>query len=385
MGNSLLTVENLTLKDILTSKLILSEISFDLQEKEILGVVGESGSGKTVLSQAIVSWLPDNLKISSGSINFLGKDINKFSETDFERDFRGRQIAYIGPNAINSLDPTYPVGYQLLEKAISVDNKNTSKKILKEKVIELLDDVMIPSPNKRFHEYPSQFSGGMMQRAMIVDALISSPKLLVADNITMPLDVTVAAQIIKLIKKLRDKFNTTIIFSSSSLPVVNEIADNLIVIKNGSVAEKNTSKNILSNPFSFHTKELISKTPKIWSEKTNLNNVNGKIILSIKNFSKSYKVRDKNKFNSFYEVKAVRDFSIDVYEGENLGIIGESGCGKSTLSRLITLLEKSDSGSITFNGEELSNLKKDKLKGFRQSLQLILQDPYNSLPSRQTI
>lgn len=385
MGNSLLTVENLSLKDILTSNLILSEISFDLQEKEILGVVGESGSGKTVLSQAIVSWLPDNLKISSGSINFLGKDINKFSETEFERDFRGRQIAYIGPNAINSLDPTYPVGYQLLEKAISVDNKNTSKKILKEKVIELLDDVMIPSPNKRFHEYPSQFSGGMMQRAMIVDALISSPKLLVADNITMPLDVTVAAQIIKLIKKLRDKFNTTIIFSSSSLPVVNEIADNLVVIKNGSVAEKNTSKNILSNPFSFHTKELISKTPKIWSEKTNLNTVNGKIILSIKNFSKSYKVRDKNKFNSFYEVKAVRDFSIDVYEGENLGIIGESGCGKSTLSRLITLLEKSDSGSITFNGEELSNLKKDKLKGFRQSLQLILQDPYNSLPSRQTI
>ena len=138
MGNSLLTVENLTLKDILTSNLILSEISFDLQEKEILGVVGESGSGKTVLSQAIVSWLPDNLKISSGSINFLGKDINKISETDFERDFRGRQIAYIGPNAINSLDPTYPVGYQLLEKAISVDNKNTSKKFLKKKLLNFL-------------------------------------------------------------------------------------------------------------------------------------------------------------------------------------------------------------------------------------------------------
>lgn len=385
MIKNLLSVENLTLKDKFSSKELLKKITFDLQEKEILGIIGESGSGKTLLSQAIVNWLPENLQISNGSINFLGRNINHLNENELERDIRGQQIAYIGPNAINSLDPTYPVGYQLLEKAISVDKKNTSKKILKEKVIDLLDDVLIPSPQKRFHEYPSQFSGGMMQRAMIVDALLSSPKLLVADNITMPLDVTVAAQIIKLIKTLRDKFETTIIFSSSSLPVVNEVADNIIVIKNGSLEEKNTSNNILSNPKSDHTKNLIQKTPKIWSEKTNFNDNDGNPIISIKNFSKSYRVRDKNKFNSFYEVKAVRDFSIDVYEGENLGIIGESGCGKSTLSRLITLLEKSDSGKIFFQGEDLTSLTKDKLKNFRQSLQLILQDPYNSLPSRQTI
>ena len=385
MMKNLLSVENLTLEDKFSSKELLKKITFDLQEKEILGIIGESGSGKTLLSQAIVNWLPENLQISNGSINFLGRNINHLNENELERDIRGQQIAYIGPNAINSLDPTYPVGYQLLEKAISVDKKNTSKKILKEKVIDLLDDVLIPSPQKRFHEYPSQFSGGMMQRAMIVDALLSSPKLLVADNITMPLDVTVAAQIIKLIKTLRDKFETTIIFSSSSLPVVNEVADNIIVIKNGSLEEKNTSNNILSNPKSDHTKNLINKTPKIWSEKTNFNDNDGNPIISIKNFSKSYRVRDKNKFNSFYEVKAVRDFSIDVYEGENLGIIGESGCGKSTLSRLITLLEKSDSGKIFFQGEDLTILTKDKLKNFRQSLQLILQDPYNSLPSRQTI
>ena len=385
MKKNILSVENLSLKDKFSSKELLKKITFDLQEKEILGIIGESGSGKTLLSQAIVNWLPENLQISNGSINFLGRNINHLNESELERDIRGQQIAYIGPNAINSLDPTYPVGYQLLEKAISIDKENTSKKILKEKVIDLLDDVLIPSPQKRFHEYPSQFSGGMMQRAMIVDALLSSPKLLVADNITMPLDVTVAAQIIKLIKTLRDKFETTIIFSSSSLPVVNEVADNIIVIKNGSLEEKNTSNNILLNPKSDHTKNLIENTPKIWSEKPNFNNNDGNPIISIKNFSKSYKVRDKNKFNSFYEVKAVRDFSIDVYEGENLGIIGESGCGKSTLSRLITLLEKSDSGKIFFQGEDLTSLTKDKLKNFRQSLQLILQDPYNSLPSRQTI
>ena len=385
MIKNILSVENLSLKDKFSSKELLKKITFDLQEKEILGIIGESGSGKTLLSQAIVNWLPENLQISNGSINFLGRNINYLNESELERDIRGQQIAYIGPNAINSLDPTYPVGYQLLEKAISIDKENTSKKILKEKVIDLLDDVLIPSPQKRFHEYPSQFSGGMMQRAMIVDALLSSPKLLVADNITMPLDVTVAAQIIKLIKTLRDKFETTIIFSSSSLPVVNEVADNIIVIKNGSLEEKNTSNNILLNPKSDHTKNLIENTPKIWSEKPNFNNNDGNPIISIKNFSKSYRVRDKNKFNSFYEVKAVRDFSIDVYEGENLGIIGESGCGKSTLSRLITLLEKSDSGKIFFQGEDLTSLTKDKLKNFRQSLQLILQDPYNSLPSRQTI
>ena len=136
--------------------------------------------------------------------------------------------------------------------------------------------------------------------------------------------------------------------------------------------EQNSTNEITSNPKSDHTKELIKNTPKIWSENINFQNIETKHILSIKNFSKSYKVRDKNKFNSFYEVKAVRDFSIDVYEGENLGIIGESGCGKSTLSRLISLLERSDTGTMTFNGEDLSDLNKDKIKNFRQSLQLSL-------------
>ena len=383
--SSLLSVENLFLKDLLTGNDVLKNISFQLNEKEILGVVGESGSGKTLLSQAIVNWLPENLEISTGEINFLDKKMNLLSESELEKEIRGKEIAYIGPNAINSLDPTYSVGYQLLEKAISIDRDNTSKKTLKEKVISLLDDVLIPSPEKRFYEYPSQYSGGMMQRAMIVDALLSSPKLLVADNITMPLDVTIGAQIIKLMRILRDKFNTTIIFSSSSLPVVREIADNLIIIKNGSIEEKNNVSKIITNPRSEYTKKLINKTPKIWSENISFKEIESKTIISIKNISKSYKVRDKNKFNSFYDVKAVRDFSIDVYEGENLGIIGESGCGKSTLSRLITLLEKSDSGTISFNGEDLTDLNKNKIKNFRQSLQLILQDPYNSLPSRQTI
>ena len=382
---NLLNIENLSLKDRSTGNSVLKNISFSLNEKEILGVVGESGSGKTLLSQAIVNWLPENLEISSGHIYFLGKKINEMSENELEKNIRGREIAYIGPNAINSLDPTYPVGLQLLEKAISIDKKNISKKILKQKVISLLDDVLIPSPEKRFFEYPSQYSGGMMQRAMIVDALLSSPKLLVADNITMPLDVTVAAQIIKLMRILRDKFNTTVIFSSSSLPVVREIADNLIIIKNGSIEDKNKTNEIISNPKSAHTKELIKKTPKIWSEDITFQIIESKPIISIKNFSKSYKVRNKKRFNSFYEVKAVRDFSIEVFEGENLGIIGESGCGKSTLSRLISLLEKSDTGSISFDGEDLSDLNKEKIKNFRQSLQLILQDPYNSLPSRQTI
>ena len=383
--SSLLSVENLSLKDLSTGNDVLKNISFQLNEKEILGVVGESGSGKTLLSQAIVNWLPENLEISSGEINFLDKKINLLSESELEKEIRGKEIAYIGPNAINSLDPTYSVGHQLLEKAISIDRDNTSKNTLKEKVISLLDDVLIPSPEKRFYEYPSQYSGGMMQRAMIVDALLSSPKLLVADNITMPLDVTIGAQIIKLIRILREKFNTTIIFSSSSLPVVREIAENLIILKNGSIEENNSVNKIITNPSSEYTKELINKTPKIWSENIVFQENENKTIISIRNISKSYKVRDKNKFNSFYDVKAVRDFSIDVYEGENLGIIGESGCGKSTLSRLISLLEKSDSGTISFNGEDLTDLNKNKIKNFRQSLQLILQDPYNSLPSRQTI
>ena len=284
--SNLLSVEDLSLKDRSTSNNVLRNISFNLREKEILGVVGESGSGKTLLSQAIVNWLPENLVISSGEINFLGKKMSAMSENELEKEIRGKEIAYIGPNAINSLDPTYSVGAQLLEKAVSIDKGNTSKEILKQKVISLLDDVLIPSPEKRFYEYPSQYSGGMMQRAMIVDALLSSPKLLVADNITMPLDVTVAAQIIKLMRVLRDKFNTTIIFSSSSLPIVREISDNLIIMKNGSIEEQNSTNEITSNPKSEHTKELIKNTPKIWSENINFQNIETKPILSIKNFSK---------------------------------------------------------------------------------------------------
>jgi peptide/nickel transport system ATP-binding protein len=370
---------------------VLHDISFELKAKSVLGVIGETGAGKTVLSRALVGWLSTPLVATSGKVKFRGADVLTMPRNATRR-VRGRQIAYIGANPTTALDPTIPVGHQIVEKLRAIE-PGIAMAEAKERAISLLAAVRIPSPESRFHEYPSQFSGGMMQRALIVDALVGRPALLVADNVTQPLDVTIAAQILRLLRDLRASFGTTIVFVSSSLPMVNEIADEIVVLNKGTLVDRQTPLELINAPRHPYTQALVSNTPRIWAEQQGRPSVvavpsTGTArppILSVNGVSRTYKVHKRGSLFGENGVAAVRNVTFDVKAGENFGIIGESGCGKSTLSRLLTRLEAPDSGAIVFEGKDLAGASGDALLHVRQALQLVLQDPYTSMPPRMTI
>ena len=363
---------------------ILDDISFDLEAGKVLGLIGEAGSGKTVLARALINGIGSPLNYQGGEVSYQGKDLLKLPLRELSK-VRGNEIGYIGANPQGSLDPTVPVGNQIVEKLWAV-KPNMSKKEATERALEVLAAVRIPSPEVRFHEYPFQFSGGMMQRVMIVDALVTNPSILIADNITQALDVTVAAQIIRLIKDLRDQFSTAILFISSSLPVVDSIADDVMVLQQGKIVEQAPPKALINTPQHDYTKSLLSRLPRIWGEDiSGPEAVDAPTLMSVQETVRTYHVRKKGTFRDTNAVQAVRGVSLDIREGENIGIVGESGCGKSTLTRLFAWLEEPDEGTITFNGSDLSKLGKAELTKLRQQFQLLLQDPYSSLPSRMSV
>ncbi len=363
---------------------ILDNVSFELGAGKVLGVIGEAGSGKTVLARAIVRGLTEPLTYEAGEVFYQGDDISSLSPQELA-EIRGNKIGYIGSNPAGALDPTLPVGEQIVEKLLSVSS-GLSRSAARERVLEVLVAVRIPSPEVRFHEYPFQFSGGMMQRVMIVDALVTNPSVLIADNITQALDVTVAAQIIRLIQELRDKFSTAILFISSSLPVVETIADEVLVLQQGKIIEQATPSVLINSPQHDYTKSLLSRLPRIWGH-----DISGPVardaptLMAIEDVHRTYLVRKKGTFRSMNAVQAVRGVTLDIREGENIGIVGESGCGKSTLTRLLAWLEVPEQGTIRFDGEDLSQLSRQDLTKLRQSFQLLLQDPYSSLPSRMAV
>ena len=358
---------------------IVDDVSFALAPGEVLGLVGEAGSGKSVLARALVRAVAAPLEIAAGKVVFEGKDILSLPPRGLSA-IRGNRIGFIGANPMGSLDPRLPIGQQIIEKLRSV-RPAIGRAEAREKVLDLLGRVRIPSPGARFHEAPYQFSGGMMQRVMIVDALVSDPSVVIADNITQPLDVTVAAQIIRLIDGLRQSLDTAFLFISSSLPVVAQIAERTLVMQRGRIAEEGRTAELAANPRQHYTRTLVSRIPSIWKDVTAPVAAEGEAVLTVDNVMRSYLVRRRGSFNAYNEVKAVRDVSFTVKAGENFGIVGESGCGKSTLTRLLAWLEQPDSGRIAFLGKDLSHLSARSLTQMRQSFQLLLQDPYGSLPS----
>lgn len=363
---------------------ILDDVSFNLEAGKVLGLIGEAGSGKTVLARALVKGLTDPLIPVAGQVFYEDQDVLTIPDSKLSA-IRGNKIGYIGSNPAGSLDPTIPVGDQIVEKLRSIQ-PDLSKSKAVERVLDVLSAVRIPSPEVRFHEYPFQFSGGMMQRVMIVDALVTNPAVLIADNITQALDVTVAAQIIRLIKELRDQFDTAILFISSSLPVVETIADDVLVLQKGRIVEHSTPKALIASPRHDYTKSILARLPRIWGK-----DIVGPVaekaptLMAVDDVHKTYIVRKKGTFRDTNAVQAVRGMSIDIREGENIGIVGESGCGKSTLTRLLAWLESPESGTIRFNGKDLSELNFGALTKLRQQFQLLLQDPYSSLPSRMAV
>jgi peptide/nickel transport system ATP-binding protein len=367
------------------ARLILSAVTFSLAEDQVIGIIGESGSGKTVLSRALVNWIRPPLKVTSGSVLYRGRDLMSLPEREMHH-LRGREIAYIGSDPGSALDPTLPIGAQIVEKLCAV-NPSLSRGEAEAQALRVLDAVRIPSPRQRFHEYPFQFSGGMMQRVLIVDALVTNPAFLVADNITQPLDVTVAAQILRLLRELQRDFNTAILFVSSALGVVNEIADSVLVLAGGRVVEEQPVQSLVSAPQHNYTRQLIDDVPRIWREAEVVSSVAGverpaspETVLSVQDVTKAYKVRDRNRLFGHQLVQAVRGVTFSAYRGENLGIVGESGCGKSTLSRLLSHLEAPDRGRILFKGQDIAHMSARQILGLRKRFQLLLQDPYSAIP-----
>lgn len=363
---------------------LLSDASFEVLPKSVLGVIGESGSGKTLLSRALVNWVRPPLRIVSGRVVYRGTDLLDLPDAAMAR-LRGREIAYIGANPTTALDPTVPVGHQIEEKLRKIE-PSLSRANARQRVIHLLDAVRIPSAKSRFDEYPFQFSGGMMQRAMIVDALISQPKLLVADNITQPLDVTVAAQILRLLRDLQRDFDTSIVFVSSSLGTITEIADEVVVLHQGRIVATQDRTAIQDRPSHPYTRELLAKVPRLWTGVDGFPvSSDGPAVLRVVDVAKTYEVKDRSALFKKNRVQAVRGVSFEVRRGESLGLIGESGCGKSTLSRLLSSLEAPDAGAIEIDGVDVATLKGDMLLGMRRKFQLLLQDPYNAIPSHASI
>ena len=367
---------------------VLDGVSFELGADRVLGIIGESGSGKTVLSRALVNWINEPLRVAGGKVLYKGDNLFDLPPQGMQ-GLRGREIAYIGADPGSSLDPTLPVGAQIVEKLRAI-NPGISTAKAKARVVEVLDAVRIPSPKKRFDEFPFQFSGGMIQRVMIVDALVTSPSFVVADNITQPLDVTVAAQILRLLRELQRDFNTAIAFVSSSLGVVGEIADHVLVLAGGRIVEQQPTMQLITAPIHAYTKQLIRDVPRIWHDvevdgSPLRESVRAEVVLSVRDVSKTFVTSDRNKLFGSRHVQAVRGVSFDAFKGENLGIVGESGCGKSSLSRLLSRIEMPDRGEILFKGQNIASMHGRTLLGLRKGFQLLLQDPFNAIPPHLTI
>mgnify|MGYP002011291231 CR=1 FL=1 len=382
MSTPILKVDNLTVAA--GDNRIIDGVSFEVGNSEIYGIYGESGAGKTTLGRALANWLPAGVEQTGGKVLFAGHDLRT---TGANRVTIGRDIAYIGAKPQSALDPTVPVGPQIVEKLLMVQPGLTRTEA-KQRVMDLLHEVRIASPEERFYDYPTKYSGGMMQRAMIVDALCADPAVLIADDIIRPLDVTVAAQIVSILKDLCLKRKMAVIFLASSLPALRLVAGKVGVMHEGRLIEEQPVETLLTAPKTEYTKTAISHVPRIWSSNEfpeDRGRADDKPLMEVREVSRTYKVRKRGTFGQFNHVKAVQGVSFDIMPRENFGIVGESGCGKSTLTRLLTWLEKPDSGDIRLGGTSLANFSGRELLDKRREFQLLLQDPYNSLPPRVTV
>src|SRR5438552_15490376 len=290
---------------------VLNGVSFNLHSSEIFGIYGESGAGKTVLSRALAHWLPEGLAYRSGSVLFAGRDILDRSANTTWRI--GRDVAYLGSKPHSSLDPTHPVGVQIAEKLRSVRPEWTTRDCY-DRVIQLLTEVRIPSPKERYWEYPSKFSGGMMQRAMIVDAICAEPAMLIADNITQQLDVTIAAQIVALLHDLCLRHKMATIYLSSSLPTLGQFGNRTAVLYHGRFVEQQAFRTLLKEPQTDYTRSAIGGVPRIWSTSEGplaRHKALGETpLMQIKNVHRTYRTRKRGTFNTYSNIQPERGVTL---------------------------------------------------------------------------
>jgi peptide/nickel transport system ATP-binding protein len=384
---------------------VVHDINFELNKNEILGIVGESGSGKSVSSLAILGLLPKKKTIIEGEIFFEEKNVLTYSEKEFQ-SIRGNEISMIFQEPMSSLNPSLTCGYQV--KEILLQHLNISKKEGKAKVLELFEKVKLPRVETIYKQYPHQISGGQKQRVMIAMAIACKPKILIADEPTTALDVTVQNEIILLLKELQRETKMSIIFISHDLSLVSEIANKVVVMYQGKIVEQGTVQQVFKNAKHDYTKALINSKPSldkrlkqlptvsdflnqtindIVISKSERKGLHDKLyalppLLELKHL-KTYFDTNSSWFSSKRNiVKAVDDVTLQIYEGETLGLVGESGCGKTTLGRTIMHLEKATAGEIIYRGNDITTLSKNALKTLRKEIQIIFQDPFSSLNPR---
>lgn len=390
-------------------------ISFTVKRGETLGIVGESGSGKSVTSLSILQLLPDKMsRIDEGQIKFESQDISydllQLRAAEI-RKIRGNRIAMIFQEPMSSLNPVMKCGKQITESIRM--HLHLSNQQAREYTLKLFKDVLLPDPDYAFNAYPHQLSGGQKQRVMIAMAIACSPEILIADEPTTALDVTVQNSILKLLKELQQKLNLTLIFISHDLGVVSEIADKVLVMRKGKIIEQGTASEIFSNPKQPYTKGLMACRPSMKLRLKRLPTVadfmeNAEIreiiventsdrMLRLKELYNTTPILSVDKLSVHYPLpkqwfkkerasfKAVDEVSFDVYKGETLGLVGESGCGKTTLGRALLRLIEPTNGKIVFEGKDVLSLNKDELRMMRKRMQIVFQDPYSSLNPRLTI
>ncbi|PRX03194.1 UNVERIFIED_ORG: peptide/nickel transport system ATP-binding protein [Martelella mediterranea] len=383
---------------------VVRNISFDIGRGETVAVVGESGSGKSVTAMSIMRLLPKATSRVHGVVDFEGRDLLALPD-DRMRAIRGNQIAMIFQET--SLNPVYTIGFHMIETLRQ--HRNISREEARKEAIALLDRVRIPSAEKRLSDYAHQFSGGMRQRVMIAIALACRPKLLIADEPTTALDVTIQAQILNLIKELQDEVGMSVMFITHDMGVVAEISDRTVVMYRGDAVETGTTPQIFRAAEHPYTRALLSAVPHLGAMKSQalpmrfpvVSKTTGeaapipetpdtvdkldKPLLSVKNLVKRFDIHDGPLGGLTGRVHAVENVSFDIRSGETLSLVGESGCGKSTTGRSILRLTEPTSGSVIMDDTDMARLGRTQLRAMRKSVQMIFQDPATSLNARMTI
>ncbi len=401
----LVEVENLNLK--IESKRILKDISFSILKNETVAIVGESGSGKTLTALSLMGLIPNNSLISNNKMNFLNTSLTNNTELIW-RSIRGKEIGIIFQEPNSSLNPSMKCGNQLLEvlETHYFNNKNENKKI----IFSAFKDVQLDDFERIYNSYPHQLSGGQKQRVMIAIAILCKPKLLIADEPTTALDVTIQKEIILLLKSLQKKYKMSILFISHDLNLVKYLADKVFVMKNGKIIESGVKKKLFKTPQKSYTKGLLFARPSIEKRLRTLPEIRDfkkgdfiEEIITAKERKKKHKIlysklpileiidlekkffKQNILFNKKKFFHAIKSFSFKLYKGETLGLVGESGCGKSTLGKAIIYLDPPTSGKFFYNGQLINKNNFNKSNDLRKDIQYIFQDPHSSMHPIKTV
>lgn len=391
----------------------VNNVSFDVPAGKTVGLVGESGSGKSVTSLAVMGLIPNPPgKITSGQILYKGQDLTKFSDEEI-RKIRGKEISMIFQEPMTSLNPVFKVGDQVAE--ILILHMNMNKKQAWDRAVELLDEVGIPDPARSAHKYPHEMSGGQKQRVVIAIAIACEPKLLIADEPTTALDVTIQKQVLELMFALQKKHGMGLLFITHDLGVIADIADDVVVMYRSNLVEQSNTEAIFTGAKHPYTKGLLAcrpaldknpkrlltvsdfmdedgneidlcekKTTKV-DKKFHINEEKNPVLLEVNNLHVDFPIKGGLFGRTVSQFKAVDSVTFKLRKGHTLGLVGESGCGKTTLGRAILRLLEPSLGQVIYNGIDVTKLDKKQMRDMRSKMQIIFQDPYSSLNPRMTI